>query len=751
MADYKYVGKRIPRDDAVAKATGSMKFFADYKFRDCLHGWVCRSSHPHAKILNINIEKAMAYPGVVDVITWKDVPGHNGFGIVSDDQPVFCQDKVRFIGDTVAMVVAESEDIARAAAPLVEVEYEVLEPLTDRFYARKPEAPQVQKGSNVASHFEWKTGDVEQYFTDDYVVVENHYQTPYQEHVHLETEVAIARRTEDDELEIWAPSQYPYQDIRQLAVILDIAPQKIHCHNHPIGGGFGAKDDMCAQPLVAVAAWKLRRTVRLELDREDSFLYSVKRVPFTYYMKTAADKEGNLVAHKVETYGDVGPFSGIGVAVFNYGVENCCGAYYVPTLDVMGEAIFTNNAHTGAFRGFGNNQLNWGLEMQMDEIAAKLGMDRLELRAKNLIQSGKRLSYGHLHEGCDGLQESFKQAAKSWLWTHQEEFKKGAKRPWLKRGIGIASCHHGNGLGNAMTDEGRGTIQLNADGSFTVYLAMVDIGQGLTTTAHMMAAEALKVPYSQVHMVMGETDLSPDAGPTTASRSTYVAGNIICSAVQNFCKNLEEFLRIRYRSAKHAANGFICDSQLISWKDLYPGLRGDLYLATGECVVPITDLKIQIGLHKMHSHVTQITGVEVNTLTGKVDVLATEFLPAAGTVINRIGYEGQCEGGIVMMIGYALTEDYRFADGKPQTKNLQTYLVPTAQDIPDYINITPIENFERSGPFGAKGLGEPVTIPGAPAITNAIRDAVGITVHELPATPERVLNLLKEQRAAGAE
>lgn len=741
----KVIGKKVRRDDAVAKATGALKFFGDLAPEDCLHGAIHRAAHPHAEILAIHAEQALAAPGVVDVITWQDVPGVNLFGIGGLDQPVLCRDKTRFIGDPIAVVIAETEELARRAAPLVQVEYRELELVTDFRVARQPDAPPVQAGGNVASHFEWKTGDVEQYFTDGYVVVEHDYKTQYQEHAYLETEVGIARRTDDGGIEVWAPAQYPHRDIQQLARILDISEEKVHCHNSPLGGGFGGKDDMAMQPLAAVAAWKLNRTVRIALNREESFLYSTKRVPFTFHMKTAADRQGNLMAHQVTAYGDVGPFTGISVAVFNYGVENACGAYYFPNIDITGEAVFTNNAHTGSFRGFGNNQLNWGLETQLDEIADRLQMDRLKLRAKNLTQSGKRLSYGHVHEGCDGLIESFRQAKQSWLWTHQEEFKAGAGQPYLKRGVGIASGQHGNGLGNALKDEGMARLELQEDGTFTVYLAMVDMGQGLLTTAHMVAAEALQVPYESVQVVLGETDLSPDAGPTTASRSSYVGGNAICDAAKRFKKQAAEFLTGQFRSATPAENGLCCDGAVLTWRELYPLLRQGLTEATGKCVVPVTDLNIQIGLHCMHTHVTQVTGVEVNTLTGKVDVLATEILPAAGTVLNRLGYEGQCEGGVAMAMGYAVMEDYRFGkDARPLTKNLQTYLIPTVRDIPA-IHITPIESYERSGPYGAKGLGEPVTIPGAPAITNAIRDAVGITILELPATPERVLQLLAEK------
>lgn len=744
-----YIGTRISRDDAVCKATGQLKFFGDLQPENCLHGAVYRAAHPHAKILEIHTKDALAVPGVVDVLTWRDIPGENYFGIGAPDQPVLCRDKTRFIGDPIAVVIAETEAVARAAVQQISISYVPLPLVTDVKAARLTGSITVQADTNIASSFSWKTGNPDAAFAEAAVVVEKDYQTQYQEHAYLETEVAIASPTPDGGIEIWAPAQYPYRDIAQLSKILALSPAQIHCHAHPIGGGFGGKDDMALQPLAAVAAWKLGKSVRLYLNREESFLYSTKRVPFTFHMKTAADREGHLLAHQVEAYGDVGPYTGISVAVFNYGVENACGAYYFPNISIHGEAIFTNNAHTGSFRGFGNNQLNWGLETQLDLIAEQLQMDRLTLREKNLIRTGHRLSYGHLHGGCPGLQDSFCAARQSWLWQHQEEFKAAVSHPWCRRGIGIASGQHGNGLGNALKDEGMVRLELKPNGVFSISIAMADMGQGLLTTCHMIAAEQLQVRLEQVEIILGETDLAPDTGPTTASRSTYVAGNAICDAVKRFQNRILEFFRQCGHRVELAKDGLLYDGVVLSWQAVYPRLQQQLCQAIGKFVVPITDLQIQIGLHCIHTHVTQVTGVEVDTLTGKITVLATEILPAAGTVINRIGYEGQCEGGIVMAMGYAVLEDYQFGpDGRPKTKNFQTYLVPTIQDIPEKIWITPMEAPEPTGPFGSKGLGEPVTIPGAPAITNAIHDACGILIQKLPANPEYVLHLLQKKETA---
>lgn len=739
MSAYKAVGRRYAREDGVDKAKGTFKYFGDYSFPNALHGKVLRAKYPHANIKEIDIDEALKAPGVVDVITYRDVPGFNGFGIAGDDQPVFCEEKVRFLGDVVALIVAHTEEQAVAAMPLVKVNYEILETLSDIERAMSDDAPMIHASGNILSSYQYTKGDVESKFSKEFVVVRNVYETPYQEHAYLETEVAIGAPTSTGGVEIWCPAQYGYRDQQQLVRILNLPPEQIIIHSSPLGGAFGGKDDMGLQPLVAVAALKLQKTVKIHLSREESFLFSTKRVPFKIEMITSADHTGKLLAHSVKAFCDVGPFTGISLAVFNYGLENCCGVYKFDNIKVEGHSVFTNNCRTGAFRGFGNNQFNFGVESQVDEIATILKMDRLEFRKMNLFATDEPLNYEHEHGGNEGLHVAAEMLENCELWKNRDLFKGEAKEPWLKRGVGIAFSQHGNGLGNNLPDEGLSEIELFEDGSFAIKVGLEEMGQGVNSTLLAIASERLMIEQNDIRIITADTSRAPDTGSTTASRATYIGGNAVLSAIDEFFQRLSDYYKGKMLPIELVENGLRINAEVMTWQAIYKVIPSTLRKAMGKTIMPISNRKEKIGLHYIHSHVVQVTGVEVNLLTGMTKVLKTEILPSAGTVINRMGYEGQVEGGVVQIIGFTLMEDYQMnQDTSPLTSNFQTYLIPTVKDMPE-MNVIPVEVAEPTGPYGAKGLGEPVTIPVAPSITNAIYDAVGIRIRRLPATAEHIL------------
>lgn len=745
MKEYKYIGKKFIRDDAYLKATGRMQYFGDKTVEGMLYGKILWAEYAHAKIIHINTAKAESYKDVVTVLTYKDVPGQNGFGVGADDQQVFCKDKVRFIGDIVAVVVAKTEKTAKEALSLIHVEYEPLETITTAERAMEEDSEKVHESGNVLTVFEYKNGDVDAAFNGDNVVVEHTYTTPYQEHAYLETEVGIGAPMKDGGVEIWCPAQDEFRDREQLSKVLHLPPEKIRLHASPLGGAFGGKVDMSVQPLLGVGVLKTGQPIKISVSREESFRFSVKRLPFKIKMKSAASYDGRLVAHKVETTCDIGPFTGISAGVFYFAVENVFGAYYFPIVDVKGYCVFTNNARTGAFRGFGNNQVTFALETQMDELAEKLSMDPLEFRKRNIVETGKPLCYGHSHAGADGLKESLEILEASCLWKNRDEFKKSAKHPWLKRGVGIASSQHGNGLGKALVDEGSARIELKEDGHFIVYVSTDEMGQGTLTSLHIMAAEALHVHSDHVTVSNSDTDLVADSGATTASKGNYIGGNALLLAIESLKQQIYKYLESQGKDFTVHNNVILLNGMLVSWKEIADEVPKEVRSCVRKFVVPMTKTDVDMGLHFLHSHTSQIVGVEVNTLTGQVNVLETEIIPSAGKVINSLTYEGQSEGGVVMSLGYALMEEYKIGrDTKPLTKNYQTYLVPTVKDIPE-IKVTPVETEEGTGPFGAKGLGEPVSIPGTPAIMNAIYDAVGVRIYDLPAKPEKILGFINQQ------
>lgn len=745
MADFSVIGTKVVREDGIAKATGSLKYIGDLEdLPGMLHGKIVRSTVSHARIRKIDASEALKIEGVIDILTHEDIPGEKNIGLAYVfDQPVFCSEKVRFYGDAVAMVLAVDENTAIKALPLVKIEYEPLPAVVSPEHALLESSEYVQDNGNEASVFSYSNGDVEEFFTDENIVVEHTYTLPYQEHAYLETEVALARPIENGGLEIWCPGQDGFRDRDQLAPLLGMKPEQFVIHSSPLGGGFGGKLDLFLQPFVALAAKKHNCPVKIRVDREESFMATTKRLPFVLTLKTAAGKDGRLKAHRVRAVCDVGPFTGISVAVFNYAMENCLGGYHFPVIDIQGKAVFTNNAHTGSFRGFGNIQVGFGLEQQIDELAELLGMDKVEFRLRNAVKPGQRLNYGHLQRGADGLQEAIKSLRSSELWKNREEFKKQTPYPWIKRGVGVGISQHGDGLGNLLVDEGRAAIRLENDGTFTALFSSEEMGQGVTTTISMIVAEKMKIPVSKVHVLNGDTSRVPDTGSITASKATFICGNALNEAMDQLLSSVKGYLGDS--DAELGVDCVISKGKEYSWEQLAEVLPLEQRYSEGFCSFPQTDVFIQICLHYIHSHACQVVGVEVNTLTGKVDVVKTEMCVSAGTVINPLGYEGQVEGGVVQGIGYTLMENYRVdKNQKPLTRNFQTYLIPTTCDVPDII-VTPVEVIEELGPYGAKGLGEVTMNPGPAAIANGIADAIGIRIYNLPANPENVLEKLCRQ------
>lgn len=745
---YAYVGKKIPRLDGEAKASGKLRYMTDYKFEGALAGRILRAAHPHALLKNIWLEEALALEGVHCILTAQDIPGLNAFGIEYADQPVLCDKKVRYLGDPVALVLAETEQQAAKALELIKVDYELLEVIEDPAKALRPEATAIHEQGNILRHNKAVVGDPDTAFKEAHLVVEHTYTTTWQEHAFLETEGGFGVPTGDGGVTIYCPAQHGYRDRQQLAKVLDLPAEKITVVSSPVGGGFGGKDDLNVQALLALGALKTNRPVKIHLCREESFQAGIKRQPFTIRMRTAVTAEGKFLAQDVYAICDTGPYASLGAAIMSFGLENCCGAYYFPNVRLEGYCVYTNNPLTGEFRGFGNNQMHFALESQLDIIARQLGIDPLAIRLRNCLKPGERHSHGHLVAPSVGAAGTLQAAENSRLWQERQDFKNSSVKPWCKRGVGVALCQHGNGLGKGLPDNSTAAIELLDDGTFIVAVSSEELGQGSVTTMAIIAAEELGVEPSKLKVVNGHTSLAPDSGSSTASRSTYMAGKAVLKAAQKMKELLLEagadFLGIPARQVSWSRGKILsaCGQEVL------PGQLAPLLRQQGKSKVlqsvamPETDITYDIGLHYLQSYLTQVVGVEVNTLTGKTEVIVTEVFPDAGQVINRLGYEGQVDGGTVMGMGYALLENFRTQEGKCLTRNLQTYLIPTAGDTPE-IRITPVEVLEESGPFGAKGFGETTSIAVTPAIINAIADAVGVRVLALPASAEAVYWLLK--------
>jgi CO/xanthine dehydrogenase Mo-binding subunit len=750
--DYRWIGKTVPRIDALDKTTGAVKYATDLVFPGMLWGAVLRSAHPHALIRRIDTGGAEAVPGVVGVFTHRDLPGLNAFGIINQDQPVLCRDKVRFMGDSVALVVAENKECAYRTLDLIEVEYEPLPVVSDMEMAITSPV-RVHERGNVIGHVNIKKGDVEQGFAQADLIVEETYYTPRQMHTFLETEGGVGVIDDNGTITIFSGSQYPSRDVVQISRSLNYPREKIQVAARTVGGGFGGKDEVTVQILLALATLKTGRPVKIVWNRDESVIAGVKRLPMKITLKTAVTGDGKLIANKGRIVADSGAYNALGSAIMQLAVEHASGPYYVPHTDMEGYCVYTNNSIGSAFRGFGAAQATFAIESQLDLIANKLGIDPLEIRLKNALQDHQSASLGHLPAPSVGITETLKCLQDHDLWKNRQAYLR-TEKPYLRRGIGVACSHQGCGLGTFLPDYGAATCILLPGGRFKLKVGSPDTGQGNGTAFVQMAAEVLHCDPQDIDLDIGDTRITPDSGSTSASRTIYTNGNAIIMAGRKMQANLlaeasgrlrlpPDLLELGDRciTARHS-------NQQITYSEIAEGMIGanKTLECTGKFEWPTADLEFKdaVGLpHYIYSYISELALIEVNELTGEVSVLKAVVSPDPGRIINRQGLEGQVEGGTVMGMGYALMEQIVQVDGKYLNRDLSSYIIPTAMDTPE-IETFPVEKLESSGPFGAKGIGEVVCSPITPAITNAIGNALGIRITRIPVTSEDIYNLTKK-------
>ncbi|RST71257.1 xanthine dehydrogenase family protein molybdopterin-binding subunit [Siminovitchia acidinfaciens] len=755
----KWVGKAVKRIDGPEKVTGEQKYMTDYHYPDMVWGKVLRAKYPFAKIRSIDTSKAEAHPDVVCVLTHENIPGFNGFGIVTPDQPVLCEDIVRCTGDAVALVAAETLEAAEEAIGLIEVDYDPLEAVTDAEAAMVQGAPQLHPDGNIHSHVVIKNGDIDKGFEEADFIFENTFYSPRQMHAFLETEGGWGKVEEDGSLTIQCPGQYGHRDKLQIARALALNPERIHIHSSPNGGGFGGKDEITVQIYLALLALNTnRRPVKLHLSREESVVAGIKRHPFKVTVKTGAKKDGTLVAHKVRAVGDTGAYASLGGAVVALAIEHAAGPYKIPNVDMEGFCVYTNNGIAGAFRGFGVNQVCVGIETHIDMLAKKTGLDPIEIRKKNAYRQGEVSSLGHVVKSSVGTIQTLERAEECDLWVNRDLHKSQASEPWKKRGVALATSFHAIGMGLRTPDYGAASIELMPDGKFKVGLAIEEIGTGNGTVYAQVAAECLKCDIDNIIVLQGDTRETLDSGTISASRSTYTGGRAIATAAPNMIGLLSEtaaeLLGVSADQIEVSENKLIVANnteRFVSYKEIYEVLR-DKNQSTrveGHFYFPREkrELKNSGGApHHLYGYMTHVVLVEVDTLTGETDVLKVVAIPDVGKVLNPQGLEGQTEGGAIMGIGYTLYEDVIMKDGYHQTRNLTDYIIPTIRETP-VIETVPVESMEASGPFGAKGIAEVVMIPIIPAIMNAIHDAVGVRIKRLPAKPEQIYQAIQESKS----
>lgn len=829
MTEHAVIGTQQRRVDALGKVTGKAKFAEDYNVAHQLYGKVLRAKHPHARILRIDTSKATELAGVEAVLTAKDIPGSNRFGIVVKNQQILASDKVRYLGDGVALVAATTKEIAEQALTRIEVEYEPLPTLSDPEDAMRSDAPRVHEDSpeyefrNTFVHHKVRKGDIERGFADADFIIEHKFTTQFVEHAYIEPEAVLAEPAEHGGVRIVGSIQNLFSSRRSVAAALNLDLNKIQLIQATLGGSFGGKDEvmtaMCCR--AALLAVKTGRPVKMVNSREESMLESYKRHPYVMYYRWGAKNDGRITAMEQRCIADGGAYASMSPFVTWRSVVQATGPYHCENVKTDVYAVYTNNNYTGAMRGFGSPQVNFAIESMMDELAAKVGKNPLEIRMLNAFERGSVTATGQTLNHNVSLKEvlvkaseaaNFERKWKQFRSSHSASRLVGTMNPQQgkgldssvashpqndtakKRGIGLACSYRGVSLGAEGTDAAGTIVSVQTDGSVIVSSGITDMGQGAQSAMAHIVAEVLGISLDRIQFLNTNTSRVPDSGPTVASRATIMGGSAAKRAAEIVRATmldvgskmtgvaLEELeLRENYlvRQPRHAeratseelpggasrsmfgaeheihsghpstplAEGARCAQgdaeRLASFSELAAETfrRGKPLFGFGWFQSPKTSWDEKTGhgdAYFTFVYGCNVAEVEVDTETGKVDVVDFVACHDVGKAISRGGVLAQIYGGVAMGLGYGLLEEFDLENAVPKQLNFDEYLIPTSMDVPPIKPII-VENEDAAGPFGAKSIGEPANEIAAPAIVNAIYNATGKRVYDLPANLERVL------------
>ncbi len=726
------IGQSVTRVDAIGKVTGEALYPGDINLPDQAYMKILFAHRPHAIVRSIDTRAAEALPGVIAVFTAKDVPV-NEYGLIVSDQPVLCgpgsskpyTDRVRFIGDQVALVVADSEVIAAQARDLIRVEYEDLPVVTDVLAARQEGATLLhpENDSNVFCHYRIRKGDVEAAMAQAEVVIEGEYRTPAQEHAFLQPEAGLGYIDDEGRVTVMVGGQWTHEDQEQIAHALGLPLEQVRVIYPAIGGAFGGREDMSVQIVLALAAWRLsqrgiHRPVKIIWSREESIIGHHKRHPYILRTRWGATRQGKVIAAEVEVIADGGAYIYTSTKVLGNATMMCTGPYEIPNVKVDTCAVYTNNIPGGAFRGFGGPQGAFEAETQMNRLAEALGMDPVEIRLRNVLREGALLSVGTPLPPGVSMPQVIEHAARKagWMETVQGWLAPQPVPPAgaLQYGVGFSAAFKNVGFSFGAPEQCTATVELHGAENIervVVHHAAAEVGQGTHTVIAQMAAEAAGVPMTKVELIVSDTATTGNSGSVSASRMTFMSGNSVKGAVAAAME--------KWRAEERPA------------------------IATYQYRPPrTTPLDPQTGKSEpnfAYGYVAQAVRVEVNTETGIVRLLEVVSANDVGRAVNPQQVQGQIEGAVVQAAGYAVLENFVQQGGYVQTQHLSTYLIPTILDVPDRVQAVVLEYPDPIGPWGARGMAEMPYLPLAPAVIAAVHDATGVWFHEFPLTPERVL------------
>ncbi len=752
------------------KLTGRLKYTDDLSFPDMLYASALRANVPHARVKKIDVSEAEAVPGVVRVLTSKDIPGENIYGVIVPDQPIFCDQThdVLYVGDALALVIGETPEQVQEGLSKIKVELEPLPVISSIEEAMAPGAPVLHKRlleehpdmPNVLKHFHTSKGDIKAGFAEADIILEDDYEVPFVEHAYMEPEVSVAV-PEGDGVVVYVGSQGPTDDRHQIAVALGLPEEKVRIAHMYIGGGFGGKEDVSTQIHAALAAHLTGRPVKVKWTRRESLWVSYKRHAAKLHYKMGAKKDGTLVAADIRIYGDTGAYASAGEAVLFRMSAFACGPYVVPNVNVHTYAVHTNNPPCGAFRGYGSPQVAFAAELHLQKIIEALGLDSFEVRLKNGLDLGKATITGDVltEEVGVGLIACLQAAKQELAQTPFPEL-----LPGEKLGIGIAAAYKNVGLGSNIPDRSGARVSLEKDGTFLVRHGAADMGQGSNQMVATVAARVLGVPLRMIHVHTGDTRDDPEGGMTTASRATFLSGNATLKASEGLRSILWDTVASEFNVPEdeiEIRNGvFVRRSTgetLISLQELAKGdatYSFEYFYDAPKTQPPPAHSeaypkKPQAPLHFAYDFGVQVAMVAVNPQNGNARVLKIIAAHDVGSPLIRRNVIGQIEGAVVQGVGYALSEQFVVKDGIPQTVRMKDLGLLRLRDLPEIVPIV-VEDYHPKGPFGAKGMGELAISPTAPAIVNAIHNAVGVWVNSLPVTKEKLQLALQAKSEGGA-
>jgi len=744
----------LRRTDALEKALGETKYTTDNVQEDALYLRVVRSPHPHALIRRIDTSKAERIQGVVKVATARDIPGSNYIGYVVQDRPLLCVDKVRFVGDNVALVVADTPESAELGVQAVNVDYEELPAVFDPREALKPGAPAIHTSGNLTARHFVRVGDAERGLSKADHVVKGVYSTPVQEQAYLETEAALAF-PKSEGVVVLGSMQNPFMVKKAVSTVLGRAVRDVRIIQAPTGGGFGGKqdapDEVCA--MAALGAWLTKRPALLAFSRKESTTFHPKRHPMIFEREMGVTSDGKITAVRASILADGGAYASLSERVLFVAVVVAAGPYEIPNVSIDGAAVYTNNVPTGAFRGFGKPQASFAAELQMDEAAERIGVDPVEFRLRNILKVGSTAPTGQILPEGIGIEECILRARAASDWDAKRRTGPGSES--RRKGIGMACTIHPEGL-NGEEDAATVWVEINAEGKVVVKSGLTEYGQGIYTGFTRIVSRVLGVGADRITVISPDTDLVPDSGPTVASRSTVFGGKAILLAAE----------RLRDRLAAVASGLLSCPAEEVVFegntvrREGREGVRLDFGELVSECVrrgmklreegrvkkaLPLWDKEAGRGdLAPSYAFGAHVAEVEVDVETGKVDVVNYTAAHDSGTVVSREQYESQIVGGVAQGLGYALMEELILKEGVIRNQTFLDYHIPTAADIPSIRTII-VEAPDDFGPFGAKGVGEAGIEPVAGAVANAVYNALGFPIRRFPFTPERVSAAIEER------